>query len=203
MKRRLSIYSVIHLMIFLLSLVTDWYSTLAISLMICLIVQVLDRLGKGIVLREIVALHMTFVCLVMPVIGYAVFNRANKLARIFIKYMRVPDHVYFGCALPAIAGFVLFLCWPIGTSAYDDRGPFLQKAIARAKTVLQRSPKVGVYLLMGGSVMFWVAKVLPQGVQFAFMLFFFAAFAGFLYVFYQTELHSVVFISMALALSSS
>ena len=112
MKRRLSIYSVIHLMIFLLSLVTDWYSTLAISLMICLIVQVLDRLGKGIVLREIVALHMTFVCLVMPVIGYAVFNRANKLARIFYQihagsgpcvfWLRLAGDRGF-CALPLLA----------------------------------------------------------------------------------------------------
>jgi hypothetical protein len=188
MKRRLSIYSVIHLIIFVLSIVTDWYSMLAVSLMICLIMQVLDRLGKGIVLREIVALHMVFVCLVMPVVGYSVFNRSNHLARIFIKYMRVPDYVYFGCALPAIAGFVLFLCWPIGTSVYDDSGPFLQKAIDRAKAALQKSPKLGVYLLMGGSVMFWVAKVLPEAVRFAFLLFFFASFAGFLYVWYQQGL---------------
>ncbi|HTR30453.1 MAG TPA: hypothetical protein VMH27_14360 [Puia sp.] len=188
MKRRISTYSVIHAIIFLLSMVTDWYSTLAVCLVVCLVVQVLDRLGKGIVLREIVALHMGFVCLIMPLIGYSVFNRANKLARIFIKYMRVPDHVYFSCALPAIAGFVLFLCWPVGTSAYDDRGPFLQRAIDRAQTVLQRSPKLGIYLLMGGTVMFWIAKMLPEAVQFAFLLFFFGSFAGFLYVWYQKGL---------------
>jgi hypothetical protein len=188
MKRKISIYSLIHLVIFILSIITNWYGTLAICLMVCLIMQVLDRLGKGVVLREIVALHMTFVCLVMPVIGYAVFNQTNRLARIFIKYMRVPDYVYFGCALPAIAGFVLVLCWPIGTSAYDDSGMFLQKAIDRAKIVLQKSPKVGIYLLMGGSVMFSVARVLPEAVQFAFLLFFFSGFAGFLYVFYQPGL---------------
>lgn len=188
MKKKLSLYSVIHLIIFILALSTNWYHTLAICLMACLIMQVLDRLGKGIVLREIVALHMTFVTLVMPVIGYLVFNPTNRLAKIFVKYMRVPEDVYFGCALPAIAGFVLILCWPIGTDTYDDSGPFLQKAIDRAKTVLQKSPKLGVYLLMGGSVMFWVAKVLPQALQFAFLLFFFAAFAGFLYVIYQPGL---------------
>src|ERR1700722_1864525 len=133
MRRSISFYSVVHLIIFLLSIVTDWYSFLVISLLVCLIVQILDRLGKGIVLREIVALHITFVCLLMPVIGYAVFNRGNHLARIFIKYMRVPEQVYFGAALPAIVGFILVLCWPIGTSEYDDRGPFLQKAVDRAK----------------------------------------------------------------------
>jgi hypothetical protein len=185
MRRSISFYSVVHLIIFLLSIVTDWYSFLVISLLVCLIVQILDRLGKGIVLREIVALHITFVCLLMPVIGYAVFNRGNHLARIFIKYMRVPEQVYFGAALPAIVGFILVLCWPIGTSEYDDRGPFLQKAVDRAKAVLQNNPKLGIYLMTGGSLMLWVSKVLPQALQFAFLLFFFASFAGFLYVFYQ------------------
>jgi hypothetical protein len=37
-------------------------------------------------------------------------------------------------------------------------------------------------------MMFWVAKPLPESVQFAFLLFFFAAFAGFLYIFYQPGL---------------
>jgi hypothetical protein len=104
--------------------------------------------------------------------------------------MRVPDSVYFGCAVPAIAGFVLFLCWPIGTEKYSDKGVFLHRAIDRAKAALERSPKLGIYLLMGGTVMFWIARFLPEAVQFAFFLFYFAAFAGFLYVYYQQGLRN-------------
>jgi hypothetical protein len=167
---------------------TNWYVPLAIILTGSIIIQVLDRLGKGVVLREIIALHMTFTCLAMPVVGYAVFNRSNHLAKIFLKYMHVPDYVYFGYALPAVAGFVLFLCWPIGNKDYDDGGPFLQRAIDRAKTVLAKNQKLGIYLLLGGTVMFWVAKSLPEAVRFAFLLFFFASFAAFLYIFYQPGL---------------
>ncbi|HET6253697.1 MAG TPA: hypothetical protein VFE32_06475 [Puia sp.] len=185
MKNRISIYSVIHAVIFGLSIVTDWYFPLAFILTGCLIIQVLDRLGKGIVLREIVALHMTFTCLAMPVIGYKVYNRSNHLALIFLKYMHVPDFVYFGYALPAVSGFVLFLCWPVANKEYDDGGAFLQRAIDRAKTILAKSPRLGIYLLGGGTVMFQVARVLPEAVQFAFLLFFFAGFAAFLYIFYQ------------------
>jgi hypothetical protein len=187
-KKRFSIYSIIHLIIFGLSIVTNWYVPLALILTGSLIIQVLDRLGKGVVLREIIALHMTFTCLAMPVVGYAVFNRSNHLAKIFIKYMFVPDYVYFGYALPAVAGFVLFLCWPIGRKGYDDGGVFLQRSVDRAKTVLAKNHKLGIYLLIGGTVMFWVAKVLPEAVRFAFLLFFFASFAAFLYIFYQPEL---------------
>lgn len=177
-----------HMVIFGLSIVTNWYIPLAILLAICVVFQVLDRLGKGIVLREIIALHMTFTCVAMPVIGYAVYNRSNHLAKIFLKFMRVPDYVYFGYALPAVAGFVMVLCWPVLTKDYDDGGVFLRRAIDRAKTVLSQNPKLSIYLLIGGTMMFWVAKPLPESVQFAFLLFFFAAFAGFLYVFYQPGL---------------
>jgi hypothetical protein len=133
-------------------------------------------------------LHMSFTCVAMPVIGYIVYNRSNHLAKIFVQYMFVPDYVYFGYALPAVSGFVLLLCWPVSTKDYDDGGTFLKRAIERAKKVLSTTPKLSIYLLLGGTIMFWVARVLPEAVQFAFLLFFFAAFAGFLYIFYQTDL---------------
>src|SRR5262249_2084448 len=86
--------------------------------------------------------------------------------------------------LPAISGFTMILCWPILNKNFDDSGSFLRETINRGKVQLQRKPMIGAYLLVLGSVMFWVAKVLPSAVQFAFLLFFFSAFAGFLYVFY-------------------
>jgi hypothetical protein len=98
--------------------------------------------------------------------------------------MMVPEQAYFSFALPAIAGFVLVLCWPVDNGKYSDTGFFLRKAITRAKDELQKRPTTGVYLLALGTVMFWVSKVLPSAVQFAFLLFFFAGFAGFLYVYF-------------------
>ncbi len=184
MKQKFNIFSVVHLLIFIASLVTDWYRPLAIILLISIILLILEKLGKGVVLREIIALHTTFVCVAVPVLGYAVFDKTNRLARIFYKYMMVPEHVYFSFALPAISGFVLVLCWPIVNGKYSDQGSFLQEAIARAKKALQKSPTTGLYLLAAGTVMFWVSKFLPSALQFAFMLFFFAGFAGFLYVYF-------------------
>jgi hypothetical protein len=184
MKSKLNIFSVIHLLIFIASLVTNWYRPLAVILLISIILLILEKLGKGVVLREIIALHTTFVCLVVPVIGYSTFDRTNRLARAFLKYMQVSEPTYFGFALPAIAGFVLVLCWPVDNNEYSDTGFFLQKEVARAKAELQKQPTIGVYLLGIGTVMFWVSKVLPSAVQFAFLLFFFAGFAGFLYVYF-------------------
>jgi hypothetical protein len=183
-KTKFNIFSLVHLLVFILSLVTDWYLPLAIILLVSIIFLILDKLSKGVVLREIIALHTTFVCVAVPVLGYTVFDKTNRLARIFFKTMQVPEQVYYGFALPAIAGFVLVLCWPIANDTYSDTGIFLQRSIARAKEELQKRPTIGVYLLAIGTVMFWVSKVLPEALQFAFLLFFFAGFAGFLYVFF-------------------
>ena len=186
MKSRFNFFSLIHFIVLILSLTTDWYYPLVFILFISVVILMLDKLGKGVVLRETIALHTCFVCLVMPVVSYTFFDKTNRLARIFVKYMQVPASTYFDFALPAIAGFILILCWPIETSAYSDKGSYLQQAIAKAKAILERRPLVGVYLLAIGTVMFWVSKFLPATLEFAFLLFFFAAFAGFLYVFYQT-----------------
>ena len=73
---RPNLFLVVLGIILLLSLVTDWYITLSFAALIVLFVMVLDKLGKGIVLREIVALHTVFICLAMPTLGYTVYTQA-------------------------------------------------------------------------------------------------------------------------------
>src|ERR1700688_3907783 len=102
---------------FLLSLVTDWYSEMSIFLIIITIFAILDKLGKGLVLRELVVLHTIFICLVMPVMGYSIYNYDNYLARVFYRYMLVPENEYFSYALPAVCAFSISMCYPVTKSA--------------------------------------------------------------------------------------
>ncbi|HEV9037246.1 MAG TPA: hypothetical protein VGQ51_11515 [Puia sp.] len=185
MKSRYYLTSILEAAIFLLSLVTDWYSPLVITLMVIVLLSMLNRLGKGIVLREIIALHICFVCLVAPLLGYDIFNQNNRLARMFIKYMLVPQPEYYGFALPAVSGFITAICWPIGTRKYDDKGKFIHQLIDRAKAILEQQKKAPLYLLIIGTITFFFSAYLPVAVRFAFELLFFASFAGFLYVYYQ------------------
>lgn len=188
MKTRYTLTFALEALIFVLSFFTDWYDLLSIGLVVLLVLSMLNNLGNGIVLREIIALHMCFVCLVMPVVGYAFFDQSNRLARTFIKYMLVPESEYFGFALPAVSGFILFLCWPIGGKNYSDIGPFLRQMIDKAKTVLERRKNTGAALVIVGTLMFPVSAILPSVVRFAFELLYFASFAGVLYVYFQKQL---------------
>ena len=90
---------------FLLGLVTDWYTEISIFLFIVTVFAILDKLGKGLVLRELVVLHTIFICLIMPSVGYHVYNIDNYLARIFYRFMLVPEDTYFGFTLPASMRF--------------------------------------------------------------------------------------------------
>lgn len=185
-KFRIYIFPFLQFIIFFLSFVTNWYEELVISLFFISVLMMLDKLGKGVVLREIIALHTCFICLFMPLIGYRIFNDNNALTRLWVKQMPVDEIAYFSFALPAVAGFVLALCWPLTYKDGNDNTLFVKQIIAKAKVLLHKRPKTGLYLLVIGTVMFWVSAFLPVEIQFAFLLFYFASFTGFLYVYYTS-----------------
>lgn len=184
MNLRGYIYVILLVGVFLLSFVSESFSILSIALFAIVVMMLLDKLGKGIVLREIIALHTCFTCLVAPVLGYEVFTEQNPLVRLWVKQMPVPETVYFKFVLPATAGFILALCWPLKSNKGSDQGVFLQSILSRAKECLQQRPQVGVVLVVIGTLMFWITFFLPPELFFAFLLFYFASFAGLLYIYY-------------------
>jgi hypothetical protein len=183
------LYSLLQLIIFLLSCVTDWYTELVIASTIISVLMVLDKLGKGIVLRELLALHGCVVCLLMPILGYLIYNHNNRLAALWVRYMPVSDDLYFGLALPGMTGFIFAVCWPVSTPPASDVGPPLQSVLLKVKAKLEKMPHTGLLLLVIGVGVFGFADYLPQSLQFAFLLFYFSAFAGLLYVYFTPHLN--------------
>lgn len=185
MKAKIGIFEFILGVIFLLSLFTDWYKQLILVLFGVLVMMMLDHLGKAIILREVISAHSCFVCLVMPLMGYSFFPITNNLARLWVRYMPIPMEQYFSYALPAISGFIFALCWPLSDKRRSDHGPGLQNILGRAKIIVQEKSRMGTILLVISIISFEGYTYLPTVLQFAFLLFFFAGFAGLLYVYYS------------------
>jgi hypothetical protein len=179
-------YSIFSAVIFMLSLVTDWYFPLSVTLFVGTVLMVLDRLGKGIVLRELIALHSLFVCVFMPIFGYTVYNKGNALSSLWVRYMQVPADVYFSFALPGMSLFVTVLCWPINAKGISDQGTGLQNVIGRIKKQLTRLHKASIYLVVTGVCMFYVSKVVPGVLQFVATLIFWSSFVGVLYLYFAS-----------------
>lgn len=183
MKNRNYLFSYLQCLVFVLSLLTNWYAFLIISLFIIIIIATLDKLGKGIVLREVIAMHTIFVCLIAPLWGYHAFTVSNALSRLWVKYMPVPEPLYYSYALPAVAGFILFLTWPLRGSN-SDTGKHLSGLLVSVKVILAKYPQVGFYLIIIGLLSSVLTNFLPGALQFVMYLFYMAGFTGLLYLYY-------------------
>ncbi len=182
---RSAIFSLLLGLIFILSVTTVFYKELSLALFIIILIVILDKLGKGIILRELIAFYTAFVCLVVPVLGYEVYNRENYLANLLRRYMRVPEDVYFSFALPAITLFILALCWPVKESGLVlDEGTMLRDKLAQVKKHLSRNYLYGFYLMAVGVAASFLLDGLPSGIQYFITLFYFASFAGVLYIYF-------------------
>lgn len=143
----------------------------------------LDKLGRGIVLREIIALHTAFVCLIAPLWGYYAFSENNALSRLWVKYMPISEVQYYSYALPAITAFVLFLTWPL-QGDNSDTGRRLKRVLVLTRSILARHSRIGLYLIIIGLISSVLTRYLPDALQFVMYLFFMTGFTGFLYLYY-------------------
>ena len=188
-------FSITALLIFFLSVTTDMYRELAVLLTLSALISTLDRMGRGIVLREVVALHTCITCLIMPIVGYAVYNRSFREAYLLRRYMRVPEEVYFGYALPAIALFVAALCMAVTYKGRVlDEGAALGKTLQRIRTVLATHHRYGFFLVLLGMGVTFVLPLLPGGIRYFANLFYFSAFAGILYIYFSPTFRGKAFV---------
>jgi hypothetical protein len=171
---------------FLFSLVTNWYTEISIFLLVVTIFSILDKLGKGLVLRELVVLHTIFICLIMPSVGYNVYNYDNYLARIFYRFMQVPEDTYFGFTLPAICAFSIAMCFPVTKNKQVlDEGNSFKKLLENVMKELRVRVSRGITIVVVGIISLFIIPFVPSEVKFFITLLFFSSFAGILYLYYS------------------
>lgn len=181
---RFYLFSLILLVITILSLVTTMYQFLSITLFATLLSMLLLKMGNGIVLRESTALLYVLTCILMPVIGYNFYNINNPLSRLWIKYMAVPENVYFSYTLPAISLFSFILTFPL-KSSHSDEGNYIKLAISRIRAKLESIDNIGIIIACIGVLSSFLQSYATIGLQFFINLFYFASFPGMLYVYYS------------------
>lgn len=181
------IYSFLQLAIFILSLFTVTYGPLVIALNIVLLIMTLDKMGKGIVWRESCAIIYAVTCLLMPLIGYSYYTINNQMAKTWVRYMPIPENVYFDFALPAISIFCFALTLPLGIRKFADEGVTLKDTIGRIKNQLRTQKNLGIQIMIVGILSGAITNKLPGALQFISTLFFFASFAGLLLVYFAPD----------------
>lgn len=163
-----------------LGITTEEYHAFTIIETCFLFFMVIDKLGKGIILRELIAFHAAFVLLLMPTIGYWYYSINNPLAKHWSKFMPIVEGEYFGFVFPAILIFNLILCWPIAIEKNSDfGGAFLENFKNTIKKLSISKLKVKT-LLLSGTLAYFSSLFLPSNLQYVGYLAFSSSFVAFL-----------------------
>lgn len=94
--------------------------------------------------------------------------------------MRVPDHVYFSFALPALSIFTFALTYPL--KMLKDEKEMLNAKIKLIGNKLSNDKQTGIIIILIGLASSYISAFLPVGLRFFVDLFFFSSFAGLLYI---------------------
>jgi hypothetical protein len=178
------IFSIGILGITVLSFFTEMYTVLAVSMTLLLLLLLLDKMGKGIVLREIIAFLYSLSCLAMPVVGYAFYTNGDPLARLWVKYMPIPEETYFSYALPAIGLFCLAITLPFTQARDNEQGEGIKKLIVKVKAQLPDLRTPSLFMVISGPIVSFVIPYLPVSLQYLGTLWYFSSFAGLLYLYF-------------------
>ncbi len=184
-KRSPYLFTLIYSVLFFLSFFLKTYREISLIFTIILFVSIIDKLGKGIVLRELIAFHLTLVCLIMPIFNYEWFSNAQF--RIWLKHMLVPEQEYFGFSVPAVLGFSIALTFPIVRKNVSDEGTYILGALSRIKEILKNRVGLGITIMIIGILFFFLSRFVPNELKFIFTLMFWGSFTGLLYVLFTPK----------------
>ena len=191
----------VYILLLALAIFTDSYAFISIVLFITIILSILYKMGKGIVMLESITLFYVFTCLVMPVVGYKYYTSQHYMARLFKRYMQVPEENYFTYALPALLIFTIILSFPLHSRKVEDSDAFLYRHIERIKQYLARHPQIGASIMVVGLAEMFLTNFIPGSIKFFFDIFFFSSFAGVLMVYFgKNYKYKTVLIPLFIAL---
>ncbi len=89
------------------------YESFSIGLLVFCIFDFLDNIGKKVVVLDVAIILAIFTWLIMPVIFYQFYTKADHLVRIFHKYMPVAAGDYFSFTVPGTVAMILGFKFPL------------------------------------------------------------------------------------------
>jgi len=132
-------YPLFILLTLLLSgLYTD-YSVFVYVLSAVSLYKLLQKIGNGVALREMIAVYTCIIYLIMPMFGYQWYTANFSLAKMWVKYMPIAQETYFGFVYPAVSIFIVAMFFPSLSSTPElDTNLNLMPVIQRAQEKLKK-----------------------------------------------------------------
>jgi hypothetical protein len=157
------------------------------AILVLTLYKLLDKVGKGIALREMIGFYSVLIYLVAPLVGYDFYTYASPIARLWVRYMPVSSERYFDFVLPAIIFFLIGLFFPSFKQAGEiDEAGNVKSILSSAQFVLEKNKKLWMPVLLLGGIGFALKNIGSlSSLQFFLTFFYLMLFAGFLYVYFS------------------
>lgn len=200
MTKNRFIFLIVSLAVFAYMYVTSsqgGYESFSVALLTFVFLDFLDNLGKKVVVLDIAVILAVFTWLVMPVIFYTYYTKANHLARIFYKYMPIPAEEYFSFAVPGtllmIIGFKMRLAkLEINESPKTFR--------AKLDTFFSGKARIGFILIGISFVAGFFIRLVPASLGRVVGLMMHLGHVGVFYIFFSGHKHRIKILIGILAL---
>jgi len=183
------LYTIELLVVLLLSSLYTNYTMFSYVLLAVTTLELLLKVGKGIALREMIGVYSCIIYLLMPILGYQVFNFNNILSRMWVKYMPVSENVYFSFVFPAVTLFILGMSLPSFSTRHEpDDTEGLAPILAKARVFLKVN-KPWIPLLIFGFLGYGFKNInTVSALSFFFGTFYLLLFAALLTIYFSPEL---------------
>ena len=168
--------------------VTDFtmWEVSAIDIFIYFLLCFLIDLGSKIVILDLTLIMAALTCLVMPVVFYHEYTRANELARLWVKFMPIPSDDYFSFAVPAVLALWAGIKLPLGRSELNKHP---ERYLERVKIYLSSRPRLGFQLMAVGFISGMLNVLAPANLRQVFYLAAHLTHVGVFYILYSPNKH--------------
>jgi hypothetical protein len=173
------------------------YESFSVALLAFVFLDFLDNLGKKVVVLDIAVILAVFTWLVMPVIFYTYYTKANHLARIFYKYMPIPADEYFSYAVPGTVMLILGFKIRLARLEINERP---QAFRAKLDSFFQGKARSGFILIGISFVAGILLKVTPASLGRVVGLMMHLGHVGVFYIFFSGHKHRIKILVGILAL---
>lgn len=173
------------------------WENISICLFVYFLLDFLAGLGKRIVILDLSMIIAALTCLVMPVIFYHIYTATNPLARLWGKYMPLPEDEYFSFAVPSVIAMAIGYRVSVVKLRYS-KNP--KQYLDNVKQYLADKPKLGLILVYVGVGAGVVGIFMPAALKEVFFLAAHLTFVGVFYVIYSPNKKKRNIIIFALAL---
>jgi hypothetical protein len=162
-----------------------------LGLQVYTFLRFINNIGHIICFYDFLNFSSVVTTLLLPIVGYRVFNYYNPISRLWFAYMRVPESDYYGYMIPANIALIIgsnILIWKIKDSYY-------QELFDKLKIYGKAKQNIGLVLAIVG---FLSSFFTASGGSFAFIIYLLSMlkYVGPLYIYFSdSRLKNVFFFS--------